>query len=163
MIKLRPINENDEIFLWDMLFEITYSLEVNRKPSKQIFLKRQDIYKYVKGFGLESSDIGFVAESDEGRSIGAAWYRLYKADNKGFGYIDDNTPEISIAVSEEYRNKGVGKELLEALLENAKKKGVSALSLNVDSRNTAAVHLFEALGFKAVSNEENSQVMKLSL
>ena len=38
MIKLRPIDEKDEIFLWDMLFEITYSLDNDRKPSKQVFL-----------------------------------------------------------------------------------------------------------------------------
>ncbi|MGM9973252.1 MAG: GNAT family N-acetyltransferase [Clostridiaceae bacterium] len=163
MIKLRPIDEKDEIFLWDMLFEITYSLDSDGKPSKQVFLKRQDIYKYVKGFGLEKSDTGFVAETEEGRLIGAAWYRLYKDDNKGFGYIGDNTPELSIAVSQGYRNKGIGKELLEALIEAAEKKGFASLSLNVDSRNTSAVRLFEAQGFKVLSNKETSQIMKLIL
>lgn len=163
VVKLRPIEAKDEIFLWDMLFEITYSLDMNKKPSKQVFLKKHDIYKYVKGFGLEGSDSGFVAETEEGRLIGAAWYRLYKDDNKGFGYIDDNIPEISIAISEEYRDKGIGKQLLEALIHEAEKKRFSSLSLNVDSRNTAALHLFEAKGFKVVNNKETSRVMKLLL
>ena len=162
-MKLRPIEKKDEIFLWDMLFEITYSLDYDKRPSKQVFLRRRDIYKYVKGFGLESSDTGYVAETEEGMPIGAAWYRLYKDDNKGFGYIDGNTPEVSIAISEEHRNKGIGNMLLDALVQEAVKKGFPSLSLNVDSRNTAAVRLFEAKGFKVVSNEETSQTMELIL
>ena len=163
MIKLRPIEKKDEIFLWDMLFEITYAIDEKIKPSKQVFLRKKDIYKYVKDFGSDSSDAGYVAETDEGRLIGAAWYRLYKDDYKGFGYIDNNTPEISMAISEEYRNKGIGKQLLEALVQKAGKKGFSSLSLNVDSRNTVALHLFKARGFKVVNNKEICRVMKLIL
>ncbi len=163
MIKLRPIEEKDEIFLWDMLFEITYSLDTDKKPSKQVFLKRQDIYKYVKGFGLEPSDAGFVAENQDGRLIGAAWYRLYKEDNKGFGYVSDNTPEVSLAVLEEYRNKGIGKQLLQALIQQAGKKYFSSISLNVDTRNTVAVHLFKSKEFKIVNTQGTSQIMKLIL
>ena len=161
MIKLRPIEEKDEIFLWDMLFEITYSSDTDKKPSKQVFLKRQDIYKYVKGFGLESSDAGFVAENQDGRLIGAAWYRLYKEDNKGFGYVSDKTPELSLAVLEEYRNKGIGKQLLQALIQEAGKKYFSSISLNVDTRNTAAIHLFKSKEFKTVNTHGTSQIMKL--
>jgi len=42
---------------------------------------------------------------------------LFNEFNKGYGYVDSNTPEIGIAVAEEVRGTGVfcGEELIFAL------------------------------------------------
>ena len=74
-------------------------------------------------------DFGYVAEED-GRAIGAAWARQFTLDEEPTFYVDDNTPEISIGVSETMRSNGVGKTLLDALIEEANRREVG-LCLNI--------------------------------
>lgn len=54
----------------------------------------------------------------------------------------------NIAVFPEYRNRGVAAALLEALLEEAKRRGGEFLSLEVRPSNTGAVRLYGKLGFR---------------
>lgn len=55
-----------------------------------------DLAKYVQGWG-RTSDRRFVALESK-TPIGAAWYRLSTADRPGYGYVNDTTPEIAIAL-----------------------------------------------------------------
>lgn len=162
VIKIRPIQESDKNFLWDMLFEMVYFPEGERKPNKEEFLSQPDIYKYLDGFGLKNSDSGFVAENDKNELIGAAWFRLFDNSNKGYGYINDDTPELSIAVLKEYRGKGIGSKMLKALIEKAKLDGYPAISLSVDPENIA-FRLYIREGFKKVGVLDTSWTMKLDL
>lgn len=43
-------------------------------------------------------DTAVVAESDGGRPAGAAWYRFYTKQSHSYGFVDEETPEIAIAV-----------------------------------------------------------------
>lgn len=163
MIKIRPIQESDKHFLWDMLFEMVYFPEGEAKPDKYELLSQPHISKYLDGFGLENSDSGFVAENEKKQSVAAAWYRLFDNNNKGYGYINDDTPELSIAVLKEYRGQGIGIKLLRVLIEKAETDGYSSISLSVDSRNTIALRLYERQGFVKVGILGNSWTMKLDL
>ncbi|NOX24325.1 MAG: GNAT family N-acetyltransferase [Actinobacteria bacterium] len=93
-----------------------------------------------------------IAE-DAGERIGAAWVRLLQGDDRGYGHVDDDTPELSVAVRPQWRNRGVGTALLLRLLEN-----LPRVSLSVDSRNPA-VRLYEQLGFEVVAAEHTSLIM----
>lgn len=55
---------------------------------------------------------------------------------------------INIAVKSEYRGKGVGKELVMALLQEAKKRDAKNTFLEVRESNINAIALYEKCGFK---------------
>ena len=67
-------------------------------------------------------------------AIGAAWLRLWRDEERGFGYINADTPELSMAVLPSHRNQGVGTRLLLQVLDMARAE-FSAISLNVRANN----------------------------
>jgi len=112
---------------------------------------------YISGFGKDG-DFGFVCEYD-GKPVGAIWGRVFDEENKGFGFIDDETPELGMAVIPEYRNRGIGKELLSRFLNEAKRRGYRTVSLSVDKRNPAK-HVYERAGFEIYRENEGDYVMR---
>jgi len=75
------------------------------------------VQRYVMSWG-RPGDAAVIAYSDSG-NVGAAWYRLFKEREPGYGFVDEQTPELSIAVVPSRRGKGFGDELLSALLARA--------------------------------------------
>lgn len=55
---------------------------------------------------------------------------------------------LGISVEKAYWNLGIGRAMTEACIECAKQAGYLQLELEVVSANTAAVHLYESLGFQ---------------
>jgi ribosomal protein S18 acetylase RimI-like enzyme len=94
----------------------------------------------------------------EGRPIGAAWLRRLTGANRGFGSLDDETPELSIAVLPDHRGKGVGTRLLTDLLETARARYLS-VCLSVSAGNPAR-RLYERVGFVAVGEASGSLTMR---
>ena len=78
-------------------------------------------------------------------AYGAAWYRLFTKSEPGFGFVDEDTPEITIAIVPSRRGKGAGKELLHALLDRARAEGYTAVSLSAERGQTA---YYERFGFR---------------
>lgn len=108
-----------------------------------------DIAPYHTDFGLRAGDDGLIAEL-HGEPLGAAWVRRFHS----YGFVDDETPELTIAVVPERRGTGIGELLLIALLER-----VPRCSLSCDRRNPA-MRLYERHGFAIVGLDgEHSVVM----
>src|SRR5262249_19236851 len=63
--------------------------------------------------------IGVIAAGGP-KPIGAAWFRRFPAAARGYGFVDEDTSELTIAVVPSKRRHGVGQELLDALLERAR-------------------------------------------
>ena len=80
--------------------------------------------RYVAGWG-RPGDTALVA-IDEFQPVGAAWYRTFSADEPGYGFVDEETPELTIAVVPSRRGKGLGEELLGELLGQARAEGLRA-------------------------------------
>lgn len=55
--------------------------------------------------------------------------------------------EVIIGVSAETRGAGIGRRLLQGLLDRARGAGCPGLSLTVSERNPAAIQLYEGVGF----------------
>jgi ribosomal protein S18 acetylase RimI-like enzyme len=137
-----------------MLYEALYV------PNGQPAFPREIIHepwirRYVEQWGLPD-DLGCIA-LDGNIPIGAAWSRLFPEDNPSFGYVNPMTPEISIALSPEYRRRGTGSALLDRLFELAQERYAS-LSLSVSLENPAR-RLYERKGFQLIRQDGESLTM----
>jgi len=143
-----------------MLYESIYTPEGQEPTSKDI-INQPSISKYVDGWGKDG-DVGYIAVNDLGQSVGSITIRYFNKDNKGYGYVNDDTPELGMAVRPEYRGRGIGTELLKTLLNEVKTKGIKSISLSVDPNNPA-MNLYKRFGFKEVGIEGTSITMLVNL
>ena len=81
----------------------------------------------------------------EGQIKGVAGARLVAGD----AYISN------VSVHPGMRRKGIGYRLMNELLNLLKEKGAEACTLEVRSRNSAAIGLYEKLGFKSEGLRKN--------
>lgn len=154
-IRKLKITESD--FLADMLYEAIFIPE-GHDPLPREVIKDKSLSKYVEKWGKDKFDIALIMEFNN-QLVGAIWGRLLTRENKGFGYLDDRTPELSMAVKNEYRNQGIGTKLIKAIASEYQKIGVDYLSLSVDKANNAS-NLYKRLGFEIVAETETSWTMK---
>lgn len=106
-------------------------------------------------------DLGVVAELN-GEPLGAAWLRLLSFLDRGYGYVADDVPELTIGVRAELRGQGVGSRLLEVLIEQAVVAGFRAVSLSVEDENPAR-RLYQRFGFEQVDHGGGASTMLLVL
>jgi ribosomal protein S18 acetylase RimI-like enzyme len=153
---VRQLSPSDQQFLWEMLYQSLHVPEGN-SPFPRDVIDQPEIAKYVRSWG-RAGDIGFVAvDVGSGELIGAAWLRLLTGDERGYGYVDDETPELGMAVLPAYRGRGVGSDLLTRLLESAGAV-YRSVSLSVSVGNPA-VRLYERAGFARVHEDGTSLTM----
>lgn len=145
MTEIRELKENEYQFLSEMLFEAIYFPDKNQKLPKSIIFEPH-ISKYFENFG-RYGDFAFVL-TRENDLVGAIWTRLFSEADKSYGFVEEETPELSMAVKEAWRNKGFGSRLIEKLFEKLKTSGFKKVSLSVDKRNRAAVNLYRKFGFE---------------
>jgi GNAT superfamily N-acetyltransferase len=179
-VVLRRGGTQDVRFLRDMLHHAYYWRE--RVPGSLVS-------RYVRGWG-RLGDTALIA-LENGFPVGAAWYRVFTGDEPGYGFVDEETPELAIAVvpskrghgigdepgygfvDEETpelaiavvpskRGHGIGDELLQELIAKAKAAGYGRLSLSVEPGNPAR-KLYERHGFEIVDEGAEAWTMVASL
>jgi ribosomal protein S18 acetylase RimI-like enzyme len=87
---------------------------------------------------------------------------VFRPNEPGYGFVDEETPELTISVVPSRRQHGVGQELLDALLAKASEEGHPAVSLSVE-QDSPAVKFYERNGFERVGEAAGGLVMKRSL
>lgn len=158
---IRPVTEQDISFLWEMLYESLYVPE-GKEPFQRNIIHEPFLAKYVEGWGRDG-DKGFMAVNSEGQSVGAITIRYYSEENKGFGYVADDIPEVNLALRLAYRGQGIGTALLETLLLSLKESGVARVSLSVDPGNVPAMRQYRRHGFNPVGAVDTSITMQALL
>jgi GNAT superfamily N-acetyltransferase len=157
---VRPIGQGDAHTLEEMLYQAIHVPPGEDAPPRDV-IKLPELARYIQGWGRDG-DLGLLAIEDEsGRPIGAAWLRLLRGDERGYGHVDDATPELSIAIVPEQRGHGIGTRLLGALIARARGR-YTAISLSAGATNPA-IRLYQRFGFAVVRAEGASLVMRLDL
>jgi len=159
-ITIRRGQVDDLSFLGQMLYEAFFWNANDQRPKLSEFLNNPAFQKHLKDWGRKG-DTAVIAEA-KGIPSGAAWYRFRSTDDHSYGFIDPATPELGMAVSVEYRSKGVGRKLLQALIDVARLNGVRSMSLSVDPHNFA-LHLYESEEFVKVGESGTSWTMMRKL
>ena len=150
-VLLRKGGAQDVRFLRDMLHHAYYWRE--RVPGSLVS-------RYVRGWG-RPGDTALIA-LENGFPVGAAWFRLFSAAEPGYGFVDESTPELAIAVVPSKRGHGVGDDLLSALIQKAQSAGYGRLSLSVEPGNPAR-KLYERHGFAVVNEGDEAWTMVAEL
>jgi GNAT superfamily N-acetyltransferase len=156
---IRRANAEDGPFLQEML-----ALAANWRPDARVssvteIMGEPALARYVADWPA-AGDVGFVVE--HGRPVGAAWWRLFPEHDHGYGFVDADTPELSIGVAAEARGRGFGTLLLKALIDEARRRALPALSLSVEP-DTPAAALYQRLGFVTIGRVGGSFTMTLKL
>lgn len=159
-LELRPLVASDHEVLRAMLYEAAFWRPGGERPPPEQALASPDLAHYVEGWG-RGGDRGLVAEVD-GEPVGAAWLRRFSAQDHGYGFVDEATPELSIAVTPARRGRGVGAALLVGLLDRARTDGTRRVSLSVEVDNPAR-RLYERAGFEVVEHGEGAVTMVVEL
>ena len=85
-----------------------------------------------------------VAEYD---GIIVGWAALSKYDDKP-AYSD--TVELSLYIKEEFQGRGIGKKLMEKIIEEGEKASVHVILSRITEGNSASIYLHEKIGFHHV-------------
>jgi ribosomal protein S18 acetylase RimI-like enzyme len=149
---IRPVTQGDAPFLWEMIY---YAARMSEDGATNPDPARLDpnLNLYVNDWG-RPGDCGVIAcDLQSSRKLGTAWVRLITGHKSYYGYYDDVTPALAIAVLPEVTGQGVGSVLLEHLIETVRGK-VPAIVLTVRNDNPAR-HLYERSGFIVVGEVIN--------
>lgn len=102
---------------------------------RAIFSQPRSENEFALEYKSEIAHYGVADESEEILGYGGYYFVLDE------GYV------TNIAVRKDARRQGIGRELVGFLLESAKKRGLSFLSLEVRKSNLGAIALYERAGF----------------
>ena len=137
MVKVRPCSSND----LQSVFEIA---------EKYTSFDATPTFVDIEGMYSRNPNYFFVAEDNSGRVTGfitgyerkglpESVLRTWNA--KRVGYID------LMAVDSRHRRKGIGRTLMNTLLDHFQRNGIDIVNLDVPTEQEASVELYKKLGF----------------
>jgi phosphinothricin acetyltransferase len=140
-IKIRPYQDTDCQNLLDIInFNIIHSTALYdyhpRNLAQQLAIFQE---KTAKGFPV------IVAEID-GKVVGFGYYSEFR-----FREAYRFTVEHSVYVNNDFHGKGVGKVILQNLIDLAKAQKLHTMIAVIDSENQNSVMFHEQFGFKTVA------------
>lgn len=168
-VTCRPMRATDGPLLPGMLaMALDWAPGAEVRPASAV-LADPLLARYVEDWP-HPGDLGVVAEildhadgpEGEPNVVGAAWLRHFPASAPSYGFVDEATPELAIAVAHGWRGQGVGRAMLAGLIREARSAGVEHFSLSVRLANPA-MRLYEQVGFEVVRQEGESATMQLRL
>lgn len=139
-----------------MLYEAFFWSGESERPTLVEMRARPEFNSLLAGWG-RPGDVAFVADVSS-TPAGAAWFRLWTPAEHSYGFVDHETPELALAMAQRFRQQGVGRQLLRALIEYAGEHAYPGLSLSVAPGNPARA-LYESEGFRKVGEVGTSWTM----
>lgn len=159
-VLIREMLPSEYFLMEDIMYEAVYHPDPGNPYPKEI-IYYPAVRVYWDNWGEEKEDWCLVSVVDN-KIAGAVWIRTFQGKLKGCGYIDEQTPEIVIALFAAYRNKGIGTQMMNQMIAWMKSEGYAQVSLSITKGNPA-IRLYERLGFRTVDENEEDYIMLLSL
>ncbi|WP_232622989.1 GNAT family N-acetyltransferase [Pareuzebyella sediminis] len=89
----------------------------------------------------QGNDVFIVCCRDKDEIIGIASMAIYTVISGYKGMVED------VVVDSAYRGKGIGRKLMEKLLQEARQKNLDEVLLFTGHHRTPAINLYQSLGF----------------
>lgn len=129
--------------------------ELAEKMQKKLKIREMEEHDLDKIYEIEkeASSMSWSKESlSNGRKAKDSYYWVAEENGEVIAYISlqkilEEGDIHNIAVRSDKRKQGIGKQLLEYIIQEAKKIGITQITLEVRKSNAAAIHLYQKLGF----------------
>jgi len=155
MLHVRPLRSDDQSLLWDLIHIALWDPPPAPLRPRSV-LDEPYVRIYAEDWG-RSHDVGVVGEYvPDGRVAGACWMRLLH--RQGLAFVDDETPQLGIALFPPFQRRGYGAVLMHAALEAAWGAGYRQIALTVHPQNPA-VALYERCGFETIGLRNSYHLM----
>lgn len=130
-----------------MTIKLITKKEVNHALQSQLTILYNELNAELAQLDLATVLSGYnptdvVICMDDETLVGIAMMAKYNVISGHKGMIED------VVVSSAYRGKGIGRKLMEKLLEQAEKESLDDVLLFSGHHRTAAISLYKSLGFK---------------
>lgn len=119
-------------------------------------IREERFQKYIEKFGKED-DYAIVWEKD-GQIAGLAWTRLFDEANKGFAYISDDVPELTVSILPGYNVQKISAELIEVISNELRIKGYDKVSVSV-SENDEMLDVYTKYDFVEKEKQDDNRVL----
>ncbi|MFP4634524.1 MAG: N-acetyltransferase family protein [Nitriliruptoraceae bacterium] len=143
-LSVLPLADRDLSFVREMLYEAAFWRGTADAPPIDEALSLPSLSIYLDGWGRPGDD-GLIAQVGD-EPAGAVWVRRFSNGAHGYGYVDELTPELSLAVASDQRGRGIGRCLMTAILAELHLQAIAQVSLSVEDDNPAR-QLYQSLGF----------------
>lgn len=89
----------------------------------------------------------WTAVTGDGEAVGLGWLELRRKASGVSAWVYD------VRLDADRRGQGLGRQLMEALHEQARELGATTIALNVFGHNTAAIRLYDSLGYAVTAQQ----------
>lgn len=131
---LRPVTYDD--------FDFLYTLYMDESVNPYMSFEQISKQEFQEGFDMLNARDEFLIFEEDGKPKAAATLVLGKWRKAHVASIG------SLAVHSDYQKQGIGRRLLQALLDRLQDKQIRRVELIVESDNPAAIALYEKFGFQ---------------
>lgn len=139
---LRPVRGSDEGRLHDLYYSMSDESLFKRFFQVRQTLAHSTLQKLCNvDYEKEMSIVAVIGEPWAEMIVGAASYSM---DSAG------KTAEVAFVVEDAYQGHGIGRALVQRIIEIARRKGIETLSAQVLTSNGAMTHLLESAGGRPV-------------
>jgi ribosomal protein S18 acetylase RimI-like enzyme len=87
----------------------------------------------------------FVLEDEAGEPVGSLWFQERTKDGRRLAWV------YAVEIDEAYRGRGHGRAAMELLEDEARRRGIDRIELNVFGGNEVARGLYRSLGYDELS------------
>ncbi|MEO6651350.1 MAG: GNAT family N-acetyltransferase [Ilumatobacteraceae bacterium] len=156
MISLEQLSETDaDAFLTETIASFVEEL-VDSGAGRDVAQAATDEFlAWLLPDGVQTAGHRFAAVHDDGRRVGRLWFGPRESPS------DSDLFDIDIDIED--RDRGFGRSAIELVMSELRRSGADRLGLNVFESNTAAVALYESLGFERRGRNDGGTEMWLQL
>ena len=148
-VQLRPMTE-EEYAVWREQSVREYAVDIAKsrdlEPAAAVAQSAGEFAELLPD-GLASKDMHLFTAVVDDEQVGMGWFELRQRASGVSAWIYD------ISVDPDRRGQGLGRGLLDALHDAARRVGATSMTLNVFGDNATAIRLYESSGYAVTSQQ----------